>query len=136
MICIFVTRWNVFKNHRFGIRNTPATRTHLGRIATRLYVSLYVTGMMVLILYTSINPRIVIQTLDNPTIATTMELQQKYVGVVECSCIDNRILYGDMVTIDVQFHQVISYHLTEVKRMYEIFRFVQAPLSIRLGTLN
>ena len=82
------------------------TRERLGYLTTRLYLSLYVTGMIVLIFYTSFVARTVSKTSHHPTLATAARLQEKYFGLIECPCTRAYIPYEEIVTIDVDFHQV------------------------------
>ena len=89
--------------------------------------------MIVLILYTSIRPRTVTNTIHNPSLTKTAELQREYFGTVECPCTRAYIPYEELVTINVQFHQVRHRYIVIVSRMNEHFRSVRVFLFPKNG---
>ena len=95
-----VRDWNLFQDYSFGKNLDRDTRLSLGRISTRLYLCLYLIGLIVLILYTSIQQRTLTTKISNPS------AQTKGLDSAECPCTRASIPYEEFVNIAIDFHPV------------------------------
>ncbi|CAF3744360.1 unnamed protein product [Adineta steineri] len=83
-------------------------RNRLGRITTRLYIVLLITGHVILILYTIIQPQILTKTFDQPSLTTYNHLMVDHSDTLQCPCSSISSIYDRYVTIEPVFHQVCS----------------------------
>jgi hypothetical protein len=100
---------NFFQTYSFGENIDPITALRLGRLTTRLYLCLYVICLTVLILYTSIHQRTLRTNIHNPSLAMAQQLQEKYIGTVECPCTRASIPIDEFVSIQPYFHPVSEF---------------------------
>jgi hypothetical protein len=97
---------NLFRKYSFDENINEDIATRLGRLTTRLYVCLYVIGLIILALYTSIEQRTLTTNIQNPSLSIAQELHGKYVGTTECPCTKASIPIEEFVRIQPYFHQV------------------------------
>jgi hypothetical protein len=97
---------NLFPKYSFDENINEETAIRLGRLTTRFYVCLYIIGLIILALYTSIHQRTLTTKIENPSIAIAQELHARYVGTTECPCTKASIPIKEFVYIEPYFHQV------------------------------
>ena len=98
--------FNLFRKYSFERNINEDTATRLGRLTTRLYLCLYIIGLIILALYTSIEQRTLTTNIENPSLIVAEELDAKYVGTTECPCTKASIPIEEFVHIEPHFHQV------------------------------
>lgn len=111
---------NLFRKYSFDKNINEDTAIQLGRLTTRFYICLYVIGLIILALYTSIEQRTLTTNIENPSLLVAQELHAKYIDTMECPCTKASIPIEEFVHIQPYFHQV-----SHRKKM-----LVQIPLHI------
>jgi hypothetical protein len=101
-----IVHCNVFQKYSFSRDIDLSTRMRLGRITTRLYVYLYIIGIIILVLYTTIEQRTITTKINNPSLLLAQRLHIKYIGTIECPCTRASIPLETFVSIKTRFHQV------------------------------
>ena len=97
---------NLFALRDFQNGVNQITAKRLGRLATRLYMTLVITGLVILVIYTAIRPRILVKTLDRPSFDIYKRLIRDHSDTLECSCSSISSTYDRYVKIEPVFHQV------------------------------
>ena len=77
-----------------------------GRLATRLYLILFLSGLIILICYTIIEPRITTTTFDEPSFDYYNNLKAKYDDQLTCSCSVIASTHTKFVEIKSVLHSV------------------------------
>lgn len=97
---------NIFHLNDFQSTMNRMQAKELGRWATRLFICLYTIGIVVLVLYTIIHPRIVTKTFPKPSFTSYLQLKQKYDNRLECFCSSIAFNYDKFVHLKPVFHPV------------------------------
>jgi hypothetical protein len=94
----------------FETANTSrdAYESATGRITTRVYFTFLALSMGVIVVYTSINLRAQIITVQNPSDATFNMLYKNYRNRLHCPCSQITISYGSFMSISPVFHPVCT----------------------------
>jgi hypothetical protein len=109
-----ITNFNLFETSSFGNDVDQPTRIWLGRLTTRFYICLYITGLIILALYTSIQQRTLRTKIDNPSLSVAQQLQNEYINTVECPCTRASIPFAEFVSVQTHFHQVSEQDINDV----------------------
>lgn len=109
---------NIFLRRDFGSHKDPQTAKRLGQWTTRLYLALFITGLVVLGFYTIVQPRTLTRTFDKPSCKVYKELFQRYKDKLKCPCSSLASTYGQSVKMEAELHQVraILVNLTKNKQ--------------------
>lgn len=101
-----INNFNLFETVSFGRDIDQVTRLRLSRITTRLYISFYIVGLTILVLYTAFEKRSISKNIYNPTLKVAQELQTQRIGTVECPCARASVPLEEFVRIQTRFHPV------------------------------
>ncbi|UJR17370.1 hypothetical protein I4U23_004265 [Adineta vaga] len=85
-----------------------STAKRFGQWATRLYFVIFITTLVVLTIYTIVQPQTITKTFDKPSFILYNRLYQTYKNKLECSCSIISTQYRDFVTIQSEFHQICT----------------------------
>ena len=88
--------------------STDAYESATGRMTTRAYVVFLALSMGVIVVYTSINLRAQIITVQNPSDGTFNVLYKSYRNRLHCPCSEITIPYGSFISISPVFHPVCT----------------------------
>ena len=97
---------NVFSVRTFGSSIDRAQAKHLGQLATRLYIVLLVIGIVILGLYTIIQPQTLTKTFLKPSLNLYNSLIVDHSDTLECPCSSISSTYEGFIQIEPIFHQV------------------------------
>lgn len=100
---------NIFRLHDFPSDMDRIKAKQLGRWSTRLFICLYIIGIIILALYTIVQPRIVTKTFSKSSYNTYLQLKQQYNNRLECTCSSISSNYAKFVRIEPIFHPVKGY---------------------------
>jgi hypothetical protein len=99
----------IFSLRDFGSDVNRTTAKQLGQYATRLYIILFSICLVVLTLYTIVQPQALTKTFDEPLINAYKGLIQDYGDKLKCSCSLIASPYHRFVEIEPVFHEVRKY---------------------------
>ncbi|CAF1035768.1 unnamed protein product [Adineta steineri] len=84
------------------------TAKRLGQMATRIYIVLFTVGIIILVLYTIVQPQPLIKTFDKPSFNLYNQLSQKHGDKLKCPCASIVSTYERYVSIEPVFHEICS----------------------------
>ena len=93
--------FNVFDQHA-----RHPSRIRQNRLATRLYLCLFLISLSILILYTFGSTQTISVTIPSPSVEHYKTLQQTYGNTLHCPCSLLSIPYEKIINIDATFHQL------------------------------
>ncbi|CAF1332856.1 unnamed protein product [Adineta ricciae] len=99
---------NMFPPRRFPSDIDAARRKYLGQYATRLYIVLLIFGLLILTIYTAVEPRILTKTFPKPSLSVYQRLMRDHNDTLQCPCSTISSIYNQCVSIEPVFHQVCS----------------------------
>ncbi|CAF1425963.1 unnamed protein product, partial [Adineta steineri] len=99
---------NIFSTRDFGSNTDQITAKRYGRWATRLYIILFLTCLIILIFYTTIRPASLTKTFDQPSFIRYTHLKKTYGNKLICSCSKIASAYDRFVEIKPEFHSICS----------------------------
>ncbi|CAF1309564.1 unnamed protein product, partial [Adineta ricciae] len=99
---------SVFSPRDFDSRNDRATVKRLGQWSTRLYIILFIIGLVILILYTIIRPEFQTKMFYEPSFDHYNRLIKKYENRLKCSCSHIASKYNEFASLEPRFHQICS----------------------------
>ena len=97
---------NLFPLRNFGSATSRTTAKQLGRLATRLYIVLLTVSLIILILYTVIQPQLLKKTFATPSLDIYERLLHDHSETLECPCSTISIPYQNFITIEPVYHPV------------------------------
>ena len=97
---------NIFSLRDFEINTDRMTTQRLGQWATRLYIVLLAIGLVILTLYTIVQPQTLTKTFDRPPLNVYNHLKQEYGDALKCSCSSIASTFNQFVNIEPEFHEV------------------------------
>ncbi|CAF4022394.1 unnamed protein product [Adineta steineri] len=103
-----VTELNIFSTRDFGSNTDQITAKRYGRWATRLYIILFLSCLIILIFYTTIQPHSLTKTFDQPSFIRYIHLKKTYGNKLKCSCSKIASTYDRFVEIKPEFHSICS----------------------------
>ncbi|CAF3326085.1 unnamed protein product [Rotaria sp. Silwood2] len=107
-IRIKITNLTFFPLHSFGSNVDRVMADRLNRLASRLYVGFLVVGLTILIMYTSIQERIVTKNILYPSMLKAQQIQNDYSNTAQCPCAKIAIPLDRFITVQPTFHQICS----------------------------
>ncbi|CAF1538460.1 unnamed protein product [Didymodactylos carnosus] len=99
------------KPYIFFQSNLPSTDEDEAKnafISTRLYFVTLIVSLIVLVLYTTLLPRIKTITIKSPTIEQYTKLYEKYPQTLTCQCSSISVSYGTFIQLSLKYHQLCS----------------------------
>ena len=78
------------------------------KITSYIYLILFLTSIIVLILYNLLNTEMVTEKIPNPISATYEKLEKQYSNALTCPCSMTTIPYQKFMSFDPIFHQICS----------------------------
>ncbi|CAF4024878.1 unnamed protein product [Adineta steineri] len=99
---------NIFSTPDFGSSTDQITAKRYGRWATRLYIILFLSCLIILIFYTIIRPHSLTKTFDQPSFIRYTHLKKTYGNKLKCSCSKIALTYDQFVEIKPEFHPICS----------------------------
>ncbi|CAF3922339.1 unnamed protein product, partial [Rotaria sordida] len=84
------------------------TTKRFGQWATRLYIILLIIGLIILALYTIVQPQTLTKNFEKPSLNLYNELQQDHGDTLKCSCSVIASTYNQFITIKPIFHEICS----------------------------
>ncbi|CAF4003971.1 unnamed protein product, partial [Adineta steineri] len=97
-------KWNT--GNIFDSQSVDPFIIRRGILSTRLYSILVIISLITLITYTSLSNRIENKTVILPSQSIYEDLQKKYADILQCSCTQVSVPYGNFVQTSLLFHQV------------------------------
>ncbi|CAF1388030.1 unnamed protein product [Adineta steineri] len=98
----------IFPSYSFGQINDRIKAKRLNQLASRLYVLLLITGVVILSLQTLVQPEILTKTYTKPSLETYEYLLENHGDTLHCPCSITSSTYGKYIKIEPIFHQVCS----------------------------
>ncbi|CAF1442062.1 unnamed protein product [Adineta ricciae] len=98
----------IFSPRDFDSRIDRITAKRLGQWSTRLYIILFITGLVILSLYTIIRPESQTKIFYEPSFARYNHLVEKYRNQLKCFCSSIASKHNEFVILEPQFHQICS----------------------------
>ncbi|CAF0893736.1 unnamed protein product [Rotaria sordida] len=108
----FAANLNIFPLRYFGSNVDRRIAKYLGKLATRLYIILFIIGLAILTLYTIVRPQIITKTFDKPSFYLYNKLKKEYQDKLKCSCSVIASKYKQFVQIEAIFHQICTSSFT------------------------
>ncbi|CAF3670286.1 unnamed protein product [Rotaria sp. Silwood1] len=110
---IFYNVWNIVRHEMktYNLFKSGSNQIHIirrERYSTRLYLFLLSISILIIIIYTISSKEIINQTIERPSQATYEKLMESYASKLQCSCSQISMSYGQVMTMNVIFHQVCS----------------------------
>ncbi|UJR18426.1 hypothetical protein I4U23_005331 [Adineta vaga] len=99
---------NIFNVRDFGNNIDRTTIKHLGIWATRLYLILFIIGLIILAIYNGVQSTRHTKTFEKPGFDKHNELYQKYGDELKCICSSVASPYERFVKTEAKFHQICS----------------------------
>ncbi|CAF1470536.1 unnamed protein product, partial [Adineta steineri] len=99
---------NIFSTRDFGSNTDQITAKRYGRWATRLYIILFLSCLIILIFYTTIRSHNLTKTFDQPSFIRYTHLKEIYGSKLKCSCSKITSAYDKFLEIKPEFHSVCS----------------------------
>jgi hypothetical protein len=90
----------------FGSSVDRMTAKRLGQWATRLYMVLFVVGLVILGIYNAARPTTKTADFDVSSLSSYERLFQKYGNELKCTCSSIASKYDRFVKIEAVFHEV------------------------------
>lgn len=97
---------NLFTARDVGSNVDQMTSKRYGQLATRLYLILFLTGLIIIVLYTVIQPHIVTKNFEKPSFDFYNHLRSIYGEKLTCSCSIIASTFNQFVKIQSVFHSV------------------------------
>ena len=97
---------NIFTLRDFGASVDRLTAKHYGRWATRLYLTLFIGGLSILLFYGVAQPQPLTTSFDEPKLAFYNDLRKRYGEDLKCTCSVIASKYDQFVQIEAIFHPV------------------------------
>ncbi|CAF1633574.1 unnamed protein product, partial [Adineta ricciae] len=111
---------NIFKSRDFGSDVDRITAKRYGQWATRLFLILFLSGLIILIFYTIIRPHIVIKHFNKPSFVHYNHLRELYGNKLKCSCSKIASTYNQFVEIKSELHSICRSDFVEEKWRMEL----------------
>ncbi|UJR13165.1 hypothetical protein I4U23_000188 [Adineta vaga] len=121
---------NMFPQENFGRNINRIRMKQLGQLSTRLYIILLISGLSILLLYSIIQPRILIKTFNKPTLNSYNHLILDHNNSLQCPCSMISSMYKQYVTIEPRFHPICSSRFATNKWRLKITSNLAADVSI------
>ncbi|CAF1094407.1 unnamed protein product [Didymodactylos carnosus] len=128
-----------------GIEEKTAHDVRNQHLSTRIFLVLFTSALVVLVLYTSVEPITVTKTVQQPNFSTYKQLNAHYTQTLVCPCKTITIPYDNFISFDPKYHQVcqsdfvserwIEYLLRSQHSFYLDIRHVGGPAFQLLATL-
>ena len=99
---------NLFSRRDLDSTMDQTTAKYLGRWATRLYLILLLLALIILALYTFIQPIAVTKTFQEPSFEFYNQLIEKYEDQLKCSCQSISSNYRQFIDIQPSFHEICA----------------------------
>ncbi|CAF1091478.1 unnamed protein product [Adineta steineri] len=99
---------NIFSTRDFGSNTDQITAKRYGRWATRLYIILFLSCLIILISYTTIRPASLTETFKKPCFIRYTYLKKTYGNNLKCPCSKLASTYDRFVEIKPEFHLICS----------------------------
>ncbi|CAF1042277.1 unnamed protein product [Adineta steineri] len=99
---------NIFPKRSFANNINHIKAQHLGRLSTRLYIVLLIIAIVILSLYTIIQPQILTKSFPQPSFKTYNDLLIHHSSTLQCSCSSISSTYNQFINIEPMFHQICS----------------------------
>ncbi|CAF1649187.1 unnamed protein product, partial [Adineta ricciae] len=99
---------NIFTVHDFGSHDDRATVKRHGQWATRLFFILFLSSLILLISYTTIQPKTITKTYDRPLFTFYKHLIEIHGDELECTCSNIASSFDRFVNIEPVFHSICS----------------------------
>ncbi|CAF1506657.1 unnamed protein product, partial [Adineta steineri] len=106
------------------------TAKHLGRWATRLYIALFISGLIILTIYSAVQPQVVTKTFNSPSFSIYNDSKQKYGDELKCPCSVIASPYDQFIEIEPIFHEVCSNPFATKQYRNELIAGLISNLSI------
>lgn len=97
---------NIFALRDFSNSLDRTRAKRYGQWATRLYLALFIIGLAILVIYTSIQSHSVTMTFEKPSYTTYNDLRQKYGDKLSCPCSSISSPLVQFVHVEAAFHKV------------------------------
>ncbi|UJR34666.1 hypothetical protein I4U23_027443 [Adineta vaga] len=97
-----IKQLNLFKD----INKRTENNIKQQKFITRIYLSLLISSILILLLFHSLNSEIMTITVDKPSLITFDNLQKLYSNTIECFCSNMTILYSSFISLSPILHQV------------------------------
>ena len=132
-LCNSTSDLNIFPARFFGSNTDRATAKRLGQWATRLYIVLFISSLVILALYTFIQSKTLTKTFDKPSFSLYNQLYEEHGNNLKCSCSIIASPYNQFLQIEAVFHQVRKYVYLTAHVVFDpiVYRFVQVH-SLRM----
>ncbi|CAF1447943.1 unnamed protein product [Rotaria sp. Silwood1] len=114
----------------FGSDVDRTIAKYLGKLATRLYIILFIIGLGILTLYTIVRPQTMTKTFDKPSFHLYNQLKQEYVDRLKCSCSVIASKYKQFVHIEAIFHQICTSSFTSDQWLINITSGLVPDLTV------
>lgn len=106
LLRITITELNIFRLRDLGSDVDRVIAKRYGIWATRLYFILFLSGLTVIMFYTSIQPHAFIKNFSEPSFRYYNYLRKTYGDDLKCTCSKIASTYNQFVEIDSVFHSV------------------------------
>ncbi|UJR06899.1 hypothetical protein I4U23_011189 [Adineta vaga] len=103
---------NIFLRRDFDSNLDHNRAKHLGQWATRLYFVLFITILVVLTIYTIVQPQTITKTFNKLSFTLYKRHYQTYGNALECPCSLISSQYREFIIIQPEIHQVCSSSFT------------------------
>ena len=127
---------NIFSVRHIGNHQNQFVAKQIGIWSTRLFFSLFLLGLVILIFYSIFQLETVNLIFENPSLQSYQQLQMKYKEQLKCSCSNIALKYEHFVGMKADFHQVSLLTSELIYNTCVNLRFVEVNISHRNGESN
>ncbi|CAF1203262.1 unnamed protein product [Adineta ricciae] len=106
LLCTKLIELNIFKSRDIGGNIDRITAKRYGQCATRLYLALFLSGLIILVFYTVIHPHTVIKNFNKPLFSDYNHIREIYGDELKCSCSKIASKYNQFVEIKSVLHPI------------------------------
>ncbi|UJR15994.1 hypothetical protein I4U23_002913 [Adineta vaga] len=121
---------NIFSMRDLGSNIDRNTAKQLGKWATRLHIALFIVGLAILTLHTSIQPQTVTRIFNKPSFNSYNKLRKEYGDQLKCSCSVIASKYNQFVQIEPIYHQICKSQFTSDQWRNDVTSGLTSNLSM------
>lgn len=92
-----------------------------GKSATKIFITLFITSLFILVLFTSLSEQTVTVTISSPSLMTFEALVLAYPSTLICPCSRTSIPYGELLSFAPEYHQVCASSFIEQPWIQSLF---------------
>lgn len=104
-------------------------------LSTRVYIILFLTSILILLVYTSLSLQMQLVTVAQPSLSTFERLSKDYSLTLSCRCSNPVHTYGKFIQFNPEYHQICSSELIEenwISSLSDLNLMNYHPLDYRL----